>query len=42
MKVMLRRFIFLILAFPCGLSIHDSLAAERGAPVRIGVLTDSW
>jgi len=42
MKVMVRRFIFLILAFICGLLIADSRAAERATPIKIGVLTDSW
>ena len=39
---MVRRFIFLILAFICGLLIADSRAAERATPIKIGVLTDSW
>lgn len=41
-KVIVRRFIFLILAFICGLLIADSRAAERATPIKIGVLTDSW
>jgi len=40
-KVLVRRFIFLMLAFIYGLAIADSSAAER-APIKIGVLTDSW
>jgi len=42
MKVMVRRFLFLILAFICGLLTADSRAAERAKPIKIGVLTDSW
>jgi len=41
-KVIVRRYIFLILSFICGLSIADSRAAERATPIKIGVLTDSW
>lgn len=42
MKLPVRRFIFVILAFTCGLLTADSRAAERTTPVKIGVLTDSW
>jgi putative ABC transport system substrate-binding protein len=42
MKVTMRRFKFLILAFICGLLTADSRAAERSTPVKIGALTDSW
>ena len=42
MKLLVRRFIFVILAFICGLWIADSRAAERTTPVKIGALTDSW
>ena len=37
-----RRYLFLILAFICGLLTADSRAAERTTPIKIGVLTDSW
>ena len=40
-KALVRRSIFLILAFICGILIADSRAAER-APIKIGVLTESW
>ena len=42
MKLLVRHFIFAILAFTCGLSAADSRAAERKTPIKIGVLTDSW
>ena len=42
MNLLVRRFIFVILAFTCELLIADSRAAERTTPVKIGVLTDSW
>jgi putative ABC transport system substrate-binding protein len=41
MKVLGRRFLFLILAFICGVLIADSPAAEAATPIKIGVLTDS-
>jgi len=37
-----RRNLFLILVFICGLLTADSRAAERTTPIKIGVLTDSW
>lgn len=37
-----RHFIFVILAFSCGLLAADSRAAQRKTPIKIGVLTDSW
>lgn len=42
MKVLGRHFIFVILAFSCGLLAADSRAAQRKTPIKIGVLTDSW
>ena len=42
MNLLVRRFVFVILAFTCELLIADSRAAERATPVKIGVLTDSW
>lgn len=42
MKLLVRHFIFAILAFTCGVSAADSRAAEHKTPIKIGVLTDSW